>query len=268
VSRSEFVDAHLRAGARPAGHGFTASNSLLGTAYYVHDTPVARFIGLDTTRTTGAAAGAIDVDQLWWLQARLAEVHSTYRAADGTTMRSSADDRLVVVFSHHGRDTLTNLRGVRSVGGVADDAADVVGGGELVDLLHRFPNVVLWLNGHTHTNGVRPRVDPLDRRRGFWEVTTSAVVDWPCQTRLVELVDLGQGAMAVACTMVDHDSPLGPGPSLEGASLTTAQLAALHRELAANVPLMGADSALAGLATDRNVVLPLRAPFDLTPLLP
>lgn len=139
-------------------------------------------------------------------------------------------------------------------------------GPELLELLHRFPNVVLWLNGHTHTNAVRPRIDPRDPERGFWEVTTCAIVDWPGQSRVVELLDLGDGTMAVACTMVDHDSPLGPDPSLQGSALTTPQLAALHRELSANVPGAGAGSRLEGVPTDRNVILPLRAPFDLARL--
>ena len=270
VTRRDFVQAHLSAGARPAGHGFTAENVRMRTAYFVHDTPGVRFIGLDTTRITGASHGALDTDQLWWLQARLVEVHSTYRAADGTTMRSETEDKLVVLFSHHGTDTLTNLRGVQTEAGVRSDGADLVGGPELVNLLHRFPNLVLWLNGHTHRNEVRPRPDPRDAGRGFWEVTTSAIVDWPCQTRLVELVDLGAGAMAVAATMVDHDSPLGPlapGGVLDGAGLSTRQLSALHRELAGNIPGAGFGSRLEGRATDRNVVLPLRAPFDLSRLL-
>jgi metallophosphoesterase (TIGR03767 family) len=271
LSRREFVGAHLRAApSGPAGHGFTPENARLGTAYYVHDVPGVRFIGLDTTRSEGAAAGALDTEQLWWLQARLVEVHSRFRAADGTTMATGAQDRLVVVFSHHGADTLTNLRqptapapGTPAPAPAPAPAPDLVGGPELLDLLHRFPNVVLWLNGHTHTNEVRARVDPRDPGRGFWEVTTCAVVDWPGQTRLVELLDLGDGALAIACTMVDHDSPLGPGTALEGSALTTAQLAGLHRELAANVPEVGAGSRLEGIATDRNVILPLRAPFDL-----
>jgi hypothetical protein len=141
-----------------------------------------------------------------------------------------------------------------------------VAGPEVRQLLHRFGNVVLWLNGHTHTNTVRPRPDPLDPDHGFWEVTTCAVVDWPGQTRVVELLDLGDGALAIACTMLDHDSPLGPGASLEGSTLTTPQLASLHRELAANAPGAGAGSRLEGLSSDRNVVLPLRAPFDLSRL--
>ncbi len=96
-------------------------------------------------------------------------------------------------------------------------------------------------------------------------MTTSAVVDWPCQTRLVELVDEGDGTLSVVCTMVDHDSPLAPAPPGTGAvdGPGGAQLAALHRELAGNVPWAGFDSPLAGTVLDRNVALPLRAPFPL-----
>ena len=134
----------------------------------------------------------------------------------------------------------------------------VLGGAELLALLHRFPNVILWLNGHTHTNTVRPRRHPTDPSHGFWEVTTCAVVDWPCQTRVVEILDHGE-YLSIVTTMVDHDTPLA------AASLETAdELAALHRELAANVPWPV--SALAGNVGDRNVELRVAPPFPLKTL--
>jgi len=133
----------------------------------------------------------------------------------------------------------------------------LLGGTEILALLHRFPNVVLWLNGHTHANAVCPRRDPDHPARGFWEVTTCAVMDWPCQTRLVELIDAG-GYLSIVCTMVDHDAPVAPG-SLD----TNGGLASLHRELAANVPFLGAGSGRAGAVTDRNVELRIPPPFPL-----
>ncbi len=278
VSRKEFVQAHFRAGAWPGGHGFTERNRLDGTAYYCHDLPAVRLIGLDTTCLAGAADGSLDTDQARWLEERLAEVHGQYRASDGSTVRTGQEDRLVVIFSHHGLDTLTNLRSARATG----TGEPVVGAAQLEAMLHRFPNVVLWLNGHTHTNGVRARRSPDDSHRGFWEVTTSAVVDWPCQTRLLELVDEGDGTLSIVCTMVDHDSPLAPASTPgatrgngngngnrsgsqngNGSRTDRAELAALHRELAGNVPWAGFGSGLRGGVLDRNVALPLRAPFPL-----
>ena len=180
-----------------------------------------------------------------------AEVHSAYRGPDGSEIQTGHDDRLVILFSHHGTDTLDNSRG----GHPGPDGEPLLGAADLVALLHRFPNVVLWLNGHTHTNAIRPRRDPADPARGFWEVTTCAVADWPCQTRVVELLDHGE-YLSIVTTMVDHDTPLGPA-SLE----TTDDLAALHRELAANVPW--AVSVMAGTASDRNTELRVLPPFPL-----
>jgi hypothetical protein len=81
------------------------------------------------------------------------------------------------------------------------------------------------------------------------------LVDWPCQARLVELFDAGDGLLAIACTMVDHDGPADPAGAIE-----PDQLAALHRELAGNVPIAGFDSGRDGTSLDRNVILPVRWP--------
>jgi len=250
ITRRNFVEAHFRPGSRPFGHGFSDQNRLDGTAHYVYDTPAARLIALDTACLAGGAAGCIDHDQERWLEARLAEVHSSYRGRDGSEVRTGHDDRLVVVFSHHGIDTLTNTRGHAGHGGDPP-----LGAGEILALLHRFRNVVLWLNGHTHTNAIMARRDPADPARGFWEVTTCAIVDWPCQARLVEIIDAG-GCLSIVCTMVDHDTPVAPR-SLEASD----DLASLHRELAANMPVIGADSYRSGLATDRNAELRIVPPF-------
>jgi metallophosphoesterase (TIGR03767 family) len=226
ISRPEFVAAHSS-----ASPGFTGANREGGTAYYVHDTPRVRFITLDTVCPAGGADGRIDPEQLHWLERRLEEAHATFRSRDGSLVRSQHPDRLVVVLSHHGFDTLANPRAeVRNQ--------------ELMDLLLRFRNVVLWLNGHIHANRITPRAG--DGGHGLWEVTTSALVDWPCQARVVELFDAGAGLLGIACTMVDHDGE---------------DLAGVHRQLAANAPDNGFDSWRPGGPGDRNVVLLLRAPF-------
>ncbi|HEV2476852.1 MAG TPA: metallophosphoesterase [Candidatus Dormibacteraeota bacterium] len=183
---------------------------LLPSSYYLHDAGRVRYVTLDTVCDAGGADGSIDAVQLRWLEERLDE----------------ARDRYVVILSHHGHDTLSNPRGERRAA-------------ELLGLLRRHPNVVLWLNGHIHANRITPR-------GSFWEVTTSSLVDWPCQARLVDIERQGSGHLAVTCTMLDHDG--------EG-------LAGLHRELAGNVPLNGFDSWRQGLPADRNAVLLLPDPL-------
>lgn len=216
ISREEFVEAHAQSG----GHGFS------DRSYYAHDAGEVRFITLDTVCDAGGADGSIDAAQLHWLERRLEEVHSSFRSRDGSVIRTRNENRYVVVMSHHGYDSLSNPRGERRAG-------------ELLALLRRFGNVVLWLNGHTHINRIV-------RRDSFWEVTTGSLVDWPCQARVVELFETDGGELAIGCTMLDHDG--------EG-------LAGLHRELAANVPFRGFDDGSDGRPQDRNAVLVLPSPF-------
>jgi metallophosphoesterase (TIGR03767 family) len=251
VTRREFVESHFRETARPNGHGFTDRNRIDGTAYYAYDTDAVRLIALDTNCLAGGAAGCLDHDQARWLEAQLAEVHSRFLDRAGNPVRTTNEDRLVVVFSHHGVDSLVHPLTRHS----GPDSQPLLSGGDLLTLLHRFPNVVLWLNGHTHLNAVRPRRDPRDPGRGFWEVTTSSIVDWPCQARLVEIVQRG-GQLSIFCTMLDHDTPVSPRSLTDGADL-----ASLHRELAANMPFAGLDSTRPGTHADRNVELRIAAPF-------
>ena len=228
ITRLEFIESHVRSGS----HGFTSRSTDDGVAYYVRDEGDVRFITLDTVCDAGGADGSIDPAQLHWLERRLEESQSSFTARDGTRATTSHRDRYFVILSHHGFDTLSNPRGERRAA-------------ELLELLLRFENVVLWLNGHIHMNRIRPRLAP-GRRHGFWEVTTSSLVDWPCQARLVEIYRTRSSRLAIACTMLDHDG--------EG-------LAGVHRELAANVPFNGFDSRRAGEPGDRNAILLLPAPF-------
>jgi 3',5'-cyclic AMP phosphodiesterase CpdA len=193
----------------------------LEAADYVHDTAEMRFVFLDTACPGGAADGCVDEVQLAWLEGRLEE----------------AGKRWVVLVSHHGLDSLTNRRPHSAGGASAVDPAGVLAA------LNRCSNLVLWLNGHIHLNRVQPRGT-------FWEVTTGSLVDWPCQARLVELLEVAGGRLAIACTMVDHDSPLDPGEAVE-----SAEMAALHRELAGNVPGQGFGSRRGGSELDQNVIL-------------
>ncbi len=123
--------------------------------------------------------------------------------------------------------------------------------------LQRFPNVILWINGHTHTNRVWSHPDPSGRSGGFWEVNTAAHVDYPQQARTVELFDNGDGTLSIVGVMLDHSDAedISYGPDWDPVSL-----AAMSLELAANDPALDADFRL-GTPSDRNVELLIRKPF-------
>jgi metallophosphoesterase (TIGR03767 family) len=244
----EFVCAHGVTG-RPRGHGFDARNRRDRTAFLVHDTEAVRFIVLDTACPAGSADLCMSEVQLLWLEERLAEVSSTYRSRDGSRVRTQVEDRIVVVISHHGSDVPASR--IPHAHG-ATPAAD----GQLLATLLRFDNVALWLNGHTHTHAIRARPDPSGQGPGLWEVTTGSLVDWPCQARLLELYDAGEGVLGIASTMIDHDAPADPGRAE-----TSREMAALHRQLAANVRWAGFGAG-EGAALDRNAIMLRRVGFS------
>lgn len=250
VTREEFIEAHFQPTARPSGHGLAERNRLDGTAYYAYDgLPGIRVIVLDTTNPAGIFEGSIDRRQLAWLEERLAEVHVRHTDAAGREVPGGGDERLVIITSHHPRTSMTNDREVPA--GYLD-SGDRVLGEEVAAVLHRYPNVIAWVSGHIHRNYVRPLAS---RSGGFWEISTSSVMDWPCQARLLEVVDNADGTLSIFSTALDHEAPVAPAGT--SGSL---ELAAWHRELAANDPMGVGGFNAHGEPGDRNVELLLPDP--------
>jgi RTX calcium-binding nonapeptide repeat (4 copies) len=142
------------------------------------------------------------------------------------------------------------------------DAAEELDTNEqtLTELLAKYPSVVAYVAGHDHRNRVRP----FDKEAGgvWWEITTSAVTDFPQQHRLVELMDNRDGTLSIFATLLDHASPAeAPAPG-NASGFDASALASLARTLALNDPQTGAAAApdADGEADDRNVELLTRDP--------
>lgn len=248
----EVVAEYFTTSTTPVGHGYTDDNRNRKTAYYSFDKAGVHFISLDTCDTYGYSEGSIDSTQLAWLTNELKANSSRYLDDSGNWVTGNGPDKLIVIFSHHTVETMTNPIGLGRVTG------DTV-----AQLLLQFPNVVLWVNGHTHRNTVVPYSRPAGTAvgGGFWEVNTAAHIDWPQQARVLELVENGDGTLSVFGTIIDHaapnDWPADPSTPLD--------LAALSRELGANdwqneVPTVSEDGKR-GKLTDRNVELLVARPF-------
>jgi metallophosphoesterase (TIGR03767 family) len=256
VRRSEYIEELFRTTGTPSGHGFTAANRADGTAYYVIDShPRFRLICLDTVNPGGYADGSIGKKQFAWLQERLREVHSSYVNSKGVTVQTGNADKLVMLFSHHGLRSLNNPVAVPDPFELGSNDLPRVMADTIEAALHRFPNVIAWVDGHTHNNIVEPRPGGSG---GFWDVGTSAHVDWICQSRLIEILDNADGTLSIVCTMINHAAPTVPG----GAD-PVLRLASVHREVTANDPQFGFESKGPGTAQDRNVELVIRAPFPI-----
>ncbi|MQY06196.1 TIGR03767 family metallophosphoesterase [Actinomadura macrotermitis] len=243
VSRAEVVREHFTTTAALRGHGFTQRNLREGTAYYAFDQGVVRGLVLDTVNPSGYSEGSLDRAQLAWLEAELKAGSRRYTDAKGKKAAHNVKDRLFVLFSHHPIASLENpLGGGRVLGD------------EVKALLLRYPNVVLWVNGHTHRNEVIPHA--RTGGGGFWEVNTAAHIDFPQQSRIVELADNGDGTLSVFATIIDSAGPASFGGRLGD----PVHLAALSRELAGNDWQDDGD-ARRGKPEDRNVELLVPAPF-------
>ncbi|WP_043266251.1 TIGR03767 family metallophosphoesterase [Streptomyces sp. CT34] len=252
-SPAEFARAHLdpaHTGAGPVGHGFTSDAANSGRLYYTF--PLAEGvlgISLDTTNRAGFADGSLGTRQLKWLESVLRSHSGRWYDTDGRTVRGGSGDSLIVLFSHHTSATMGNL--------LPDPYHPFEGrhdGAALVSLLQRYPNVVAWVNGHTHENRIIPHAHAVPER-AFWEINTASHIDYPQHARIIELADNGDGTLSLFTTLMESAAPY----VTDVHDTSDAGLAALYRELSYNDPYATPNAKL-GAASDHNTELLLRRP--------
>ncbi len=245
-------------GPGPAGHGFGPEHLAAHTSWWSRpEGDQVQVIGLDTCNHTTGDAGTMGPAQTAWLEAELARVHRRHRDPAGRWVDGGDEDRLVVIASHHNSWMMDNRN---------DDELDPgprTDGAALVALLDRFPNLILWLNGHSHEHRiVAHRRSGDGDGAGWWEVNTASAIDFGQQGRTVELFANGDGTASIVVTVLDHAAePQVPYRSGEG--WTPARLASASRELAANDDRWVDPMSLLGLPEDRNVELVVALPFAL-----
>ena len=269
LRKTDYIAEHFRTRGRPAGHGFTSDNRARGEGYYAFAPKAGlRFVVLDSVSESMGDAGNVDDEQFRWLHAELA-------AAD-------ARRELALVFSHH------SLRGLHqresnaarlvhfglgpgeapAACPTADPVAPPTADETVRCLLLRHPSVVALVAGHEHRNRATAHAVA---HGGFWEIVTAGHVDWPQQSRLLDVVDNRDGTISIFGTILDHGSPPVPrrASRLRGRLLPAAEvsrLASIARELAYNDPqsATGRDGTpdRRGTPADRNVELLIRNPYS------
>jgi metallophosphoesterase (TIGR03767 family) len=252
------------------GFGYTPKAQLrksAGTASYYAFSPKRgfRFISLDTVAEGGGQSGNVDDPQYRWLRGELRAAHRK--------------NVIVIAFGHHTLGTMTNTRTDERAGKCApadEPGCDrdprkstplhrgLAGKQSIRALLAGTPNVVAYVSGHTHAN----RVDFFKggNGRGFWEINTASHIDWPEQSRTIEVMDNRDGTLSLFGTLLDSAAPAAapaPGSAL---AFGPAQLASLGRTLSFNDPqregLEGSSGSAEkrGRRADRNVELLVRDP--------
>ena len=289
LKKRRYMREHFRSTGRPRGHGFTRADLRSGEGNYTFSPRRGlRFVVLDSVSDTGGSRGNIGDRQFRWIHRQL--------------LRAQRRHELVLAFAHHSLRTMNqevpsgfpdgdqqgaprsaadahfgNGPGDTTTGCRTHKSTARTGKHETLRCLFlRHHNLIAFINGHVHDN----QVTPFRRRGGggFWEVTTASHIDWPQQSRLLELFDNRDGTLSLFGTIIDHAGPATPG---SGALNTRGvasprevlQIASISRELACNDPNsnngpggpcasgMGR-SVSEGKNRDRNVELILRNPFD------
>jgi hypothetical protein len=115
--------------------------------------------------------------------------------------------------------------------------------------------VIAYVTGHTHENRVMAcgATTGCPAGANWWELNTAAEIDWPQQSRLVEVMDNADGTLSIFGTLLDHSAPYAVPPSGSASAFTPDQMATLSRSFSYNDPqsTLGAT----GLPADRNVEL-------------
>ena len=106
-----------------------------------------------------------------------------------------------MVFSHHTSQSMTNP--FVATGG---DPNPRVLGDEVTAYLLTQPRLIAWVNGHTHRNEITAHAR-ADGSGGFWEINTAAHIDYPQQSRLVEVTDNKDRTLSIFTTILDHAGP-------------------------------------------------------------
>jgi len=225
LTRDEMVPLLASAG---GGHG-VGGTSVANRVCYTMDvegTPL-RFIVYDTAAEGGGASGVV----------RKSVVDAFLRPA---LEAAKAEGKWVILASHHGISSLSD-------GSEADSEtrADAMLPADVLALFASYGNVILSITGHTHEHVV----EWLDAGggKGYWEIQTSSLVEFPNQMRLVEVTDEDNGYLSVQLVGIDFSTE-GDDVAEQGRTFSILD----------HTSGWGAGSA--GTAADRNVKLYVAKP--------
>ena len=197
LSRTEWMKEFFTTSTNPAGHGFNLIDANKGFACYSFvpkSTVPIKVIVLDDTQREDDGSpyihghGFLDQARWNWLKREL---------ADG-----DAAGQLMIIAAH----VPINVEVARSEVGWWLDPQNAVTLPNLIAELQSHPNLIMWIAGHRHINTVKAFVspDPVNApEKGFWQVETSSLRDYPQQFRTFEIYLNSDYTISIVTTDVD-----------------------------------------------------------------
>jgi hypothetical protein len=169
---------------KPIGHGFSETNVASDFACYSFqprtNLPV-KVIVLDDTMSADHYAiggqGCLDTNRFNWLVQELDQ--------------GQAKDQLMIIAAH----VPLELIGTNSPVSLTN----------LLATLHTYPNLLLWMCGHTHQNNIIPQPFPGSPEFGFWEVQTASLRDFPQEFRTFEILRNTDNSISILVTDIDPE---------------------------------------------------------------
>jgi metallophosphoesterase (TIGR03768 family) len=198
--RTEWINEFFKTTSNPVGHGFNLVNPTQQSGFACYsflpksNIPLKVIVLDDTQSETDGSTdihghGYLDANRWAWLKAELAAGQAANQlmiiAAHipiavvkiGDETEWWLGDRKAAPTDHWWTDPITTT----------DNAVTLK---ELVDTLQNTPNLLMWIAGHRHLNTVKAFVspDPVNApEKGFWQVETSSLRDFPQQLRTFEI---------------------------------------------------------------------------------
>ncbi|MBK1716872.1 TIGR03768 family metallophosphoesterase [Thiocystis violacea] len=215
LSRVEWMDEFIKSEASPDGYGF----KLIDPSYAARDPGFAcysfmpkddvplKVIVLDDTQSEEDGSkdihghGYLDALRWEWLQAEL--------------QAGQDNNQLMIIAAHV-------PIGVSAIGSETEWWDEKVDGYDawenavdiatLIKTLQNTPNLLMWMAGHRHMNTVKAFVSPDPKNapwKGFWQVETSSLRDWPQQFRTFEIYLNRDYSISIVTTNVDPAVQIG-----------------------------------------------------------
>ncbi len=202
LTKAEWVGEFFKTATSPVGHGFNlvpAGREKGFACYSFTPKPYIKVIVLDNTQREDDDSakihghGFLDQPRWKWLKAELAAGD-----AAGQLMIIAAHIPICVTPKGTYMEWFDNSGNPSSV----QNAVDLPG---LLAELHSHPNLLMWIAGHRHVNVVKAFAsdDATRPERGFWQVETSSLHDFPQQLRMFDLKLNSDYSVSIVTTNVD-----------------------------------------------------------------